>query len=771
VGETEVKDNGLDIDQHGQFARFAMTADARCLVSDDPDTGKNWSSYPHADKPIVRVFQGVCNQRLAAGQRFSLFTVLHASGDKPSPVRVKRLNANRALVEGLGEPLLVALPDQTGAIPFVEGVSAKAAALLFSAQKAYALGVTEMPMVPAEQLGPTGADAEIDLRTGQASLKSPLGAGATTVQQLRTLTQPAPAPAAEVAGFLKMLAAAAPATVSPGGGLQGLAPLKSLWTYRQKLAAYALTNNASVFEAVDTGLKLSGSPQPLERNVFGDAPTNTLDNLADGVLLTTDGGVMWDTGQAVTLNLEFDNVYDVGKLDLRSWFATQSSRGKTYQLGQLQVLASNDGFKQDTRKLVDFTDDKTYGNWGNPNYGPQLYSFGDLKAKARQLRLILTPRPGSGIYLSELTVWGSRPGLENVLAQRKSGAPAHIFEATLASDLTGDKQTELLAGSSSGAVYCFSPQGDLRWQYEAGVKVNCLGAVDYQGNGQRTVLVGTADARMIALDATGKELWTFRPPYYKRAGHPRTIFPADLQGNGKQVAIVGAENWHYYAVDATGKQIWKYESVHGSTAGTAADLNGDKKDEIVAGTEYYWWHVINPDGSRRFGFNTSGGPCANAVATGNLLGDGKRAALFGGADTLVQVLSADGKLLWSFNTGDEVTGLACADVNGDGKDEVLVSSLSFNVYCLDGTGKMLWRQDLGDQVRALTVWQSQGQWLVGAGTDSKQVVVLQARDGKPVGGAMVADKVLGLTPVGAQAKELAVTVADGNLVVVAAPGN
>jgi hypothetical protein len=773
VGEARVKDNGLDIDQHGQHARFAMTGDTRCLLNDDPVTGANWSSYPHADKPIVRVFQGVCNRRLQAGQRFTLFTVLHASGAQASPVRVARLDDNRAVVTGLKEPLLVSLPGPDGAVALPQGMAVEATAMVLSPETAYVLGLQRAPALGAN-LPAGGADAEYDIATGTAYLKAPAGVTAAAAQQashqqLGTVG----VTARELSDLLQALALRAPAATAAGRAPEALPQLRQLWSYRDRLAAYALTNNAQVFEAVDAGLKLTCDPQALPRNVFGDTPTNTLDNLVDGQLLTTDGGVMWDTDQTVTLNLEFDNVHDVSRLDLKAWFATSSSKDKLYQLGKLKVLASNDGFQQDTRTLVDFADEQAHGNWGEPGHEPQLYSFADLKAQARSLRLILTPRPGTGLYLAELTVWGTRPGLELAgSAGPAQGRPVHTFTCVKCADLSGDKQEEVLAGSSNGSLYCFGAKGDLLWKYDGGAPVECVSVVDFPGDGKPTVVVGVHDARAIALDTAGKELWTFKPPYYKRAGHPRTIFPADLAGQGKQVAIIGAENWHYYAVDAAGKMIWQYESVHGSTAGAAADLDGDKRDEIVAGTEYYWWHVINPDGTRRFEYNSQGGPCANAVATGDLNGDGKREVLFGGADTLIHVLSGDGNLLWTFNTGDEVTALQCADVNGDGKDEVLAASLSFNLYCLDGSGQPLWRQDLGNQVRALAAYRSGELWQVAAGGDSGQVVVLRGADGKPVASLPAPAQVLALTVAslaGDGTADLVATTADGNVTALALP--
>jgi outer membrane protein assembly factor BamB len=770
VGNAKINGSAMDVEQGGQWARFATTAEARVLLDDDPLTGANWASYPYAGKPIVRVMQNVFNAKLAAGQRFNIFTVLDASGEQASTVKVSRAGDNLAVITGDGEPMMVGVPDRDGRVALPAEAQGQMAALLFTSQMGVAIGVKEAALFGGFQTYPNGADIEIDLTDGQAVVKSPAGATIGADQKVERVNSGIIAPADEVRSFIEMAAMMAPPVAPPGAGMAQVPALKPLWSYADKLDSYLLTNNPNTFEAVDAGLKLSCSPQPLAQNVFARDNTNTLDNLVDGALLTTDGGVMWDDNQQVTVELTLDNTYDLQRLALKAWFATTSSKNKLFQLGRLQAFASNDGFKQDNRPIADLTDTKTYGNWGEPAYGPPTYDF-PLKGKARQVRLILTPRPGTAIYLSELQLWGNRPGLEiDLVAKQASGVPTHVFKALHTTDLNGDGASEVLAGSSNGMVYCFGADGKTLWKSDCGAPVNSVTTVDFAGDGKRAVVAGCMDSRLVAFDAQGKELWVFTPQFYKEAAHFRVVFPADLTGTGKQVAIGGADNWHFYAVDAQGQQLWRYESVHGSTSGMAADLDGDKKDEIIAGTEYYWWHVINPDGTRRFGYSVSG-PTANAVAAGDVDGDGKQEVIFGGADTLVHVLTHEGKKLWTFNTGDEVQALQCADVNGDGKAEVLVGSLSFNVYCLDGTGKMLWRRDLGSPVRALALVKSGGKLLLAAGSEDGSVNVLDAASGQSVYVVAGKAEVLGLTPaqIPTGKPALVLSSGDGNLTVLAVP--
>lgn len=765
VGKAKLNGAAMDVEQGGQWARFATTADARVLLSEDPVTGANWASYPYADKPVVRVMQCVFNKVLQAGETFNLFTVLHASGTQPSSLKIARVRDNLAVISGEGDPVVVGLPDAQGRIALLGEAQGRLTAVLFTPHKGVALGVREARFMGLQEQFPEGADVELDLATGEAELHTPSRTQALMEQRIVRRQTDVRATAQEIQGFLRMIAATAPPAAPPATGAAAAPALQQRWAFAQKLDSYLLTNNAQAFEAVEAGLKLSCEPEPLSQNIFAADKTNTLDNLVDGVLLSTDGGVMWDVDQKVTINLELDNVYELQRLILQAWFATSSSKGRLFQLGQMEVWASDDGFRQDQRKLGELIDTEIHGNWGQPGYGPHRYEM-PLAGKARQLRLVLTPRPGTALYLAELQLWGTRPGLALDMAQKyAAGLPTHRFQALHAADLNNDGQPELLAGSSNGFVYCFNADGHILWKADCGTAVNSIAAVDFAGNRQLTVVAGCMDSRLVALDAQGQQLWIFTPPFYKEPAHFRTVFAADLTGTGKQAVVAGADNWHYYAVDGQGHEIWRYESVHGATAGAAADLDGDKKDEIIASTEYYWWHVINPDGTRRFGYNVSG-PTCNAVAAGDLDGDGTQEVLFGGADSQVHAVSAEGKRLWLFHTGDEVQALQTADVNGDGKAEVLVGSLSFNVYCLDGAGKMLWRRDWGSPVQALVVTKLANKLVCAVGCADGHIYVQEAATGQLLYQYAAQAKTLKMTACG---NALAISTEDGNLHVLAAP--
>jgi hypothetical protein len=153
------------------------------------------------------------------------------------------------------------------------------------------------------------------------------------------------------------------------------------------------------------------------------------------------------------------------------------------------------------------------------------------------------------------------------------------------------------------------------------------------------------------------------------------------------------------AYSPTLKLVWKtVYYAHGATVGHVADLDGDGKPEVIAGNAYYSLQILNHRG-KLTGRAGSFGPEQTAVTSGDLRGDGKRAAILGTDGGMVLAFDAKGARLWEANVGDRVTSLRCDIVAG--KPRVIAASESGYVWALDAAGKPIWKRDIGEPIKRL----------------------------------------------------------------------
>jgi hypothetical protein len=716
IGKVADLDGGISVAQAGQNAAIVCAPKGRLSVTDDPDTGKNWSGYKPIDEPVVRRLQAVYNADLKPGGSKTVFTILRASGEAAPQVKAVSPIEGFLYAEIDGEKVLAGVipPGEEG---HLLDLAIQADALIGTPKSLNVFGLKRAVYMGQEISVDAPVDLQIDADTMQATVRAeqattayiPLMGQMTIPQGVMQQDLPAAGEVATqmVEDIFRQLAALPdqPPQVAPTP--EGLPELKRVFDYRETLPAYLLTGNRGAPEAVDVGAQITCEPAPLERNVFAaEGERNAPEALLDGDTASTAGGVMWDSGQTVTLNVHLDAPCELSAVVLKAWYATSSSKGKVFQVKSVRVTGSTDGFKDDKRTLAESTDLDPHPNWGGEPRVPQAYRFDGLKGKAQDLRITIVPRKGKevegaadpaqcAVYLAELEVWGNGEGL----AEKARQSGAFSFHALAPADIDADGKDEIIAGGTNGKLIVLNIDGTTRWTQDLGAPIHAVAAVPILPKGL-AVIAGCDGGKVVARQPDGTDLWTFTVPYYKRAPHVRVLFGANF-GEGKPAVIAGCDNWRYYALDAAGKELWHYESVHGSTAGAAGDVDGDGIDEVACGTEYYWWHLANAQGQKVWSYSTSTGPTANACAIGDLSGDGKRETLFGGADGNVHAIGPDGALLWKLNTGDEVTALSCTDTDGDGAEEVLVGSLSSNVYALRGDGSMIWRTDVGSPVVGL----------------------------------------------------------------------
>jgi len=308
-------------------------------------------------------------------------------------------------------------------------------------------------------------------------------------------------------------------------------------------------------------------------------------------------------------------------------------------------------------------------------------------------------------------------------------------------------ERDVLAATAEGALIALKSDGSLRWKVSAGCRINDIATADIDADGRDEVVVARQDHHVAALSADGRELWKRELKYYRRPPYVNVVMAGDIDGDGRPEIIAGGENWRFYAFKADGTELWNYESVHPSRSGATSDLDGDGKAEVICGTHYYWVSALNSDGTRRWAYNM--GPICHDIATGVFDPSRRRGVILGGGDGIAHILSAEGKPLAQFDTGDEVRKVVTADLDGDDIDEALAGSMSHSLYCFGGNGTLRWRQDLGAPVTALVAIRKDKRAIVVAGTDNGGISSLDAT-GKVIASRALNSPIVDLASFGRQ---------------------
>jgi hypothetical protein len=654
VGAANLDQDGLSLEQNGPGLRIQVAPGPALSLLNDKELGENWQGYPHAE-PVVRSLTGMATVRLDKGESYLFATTLHGAPDGVPPAWDLAFPAG-------GDGVLMGTP----AGPLAVGLG---------------------PARVAAEGGVFASDAQVLVADGGLTLLGATQAGfdGETLHQSRE-RQCLELPDAPTDRALAELPTRPPvANLKP----DMTAPdLQTVWHTTPRPAHVLLTGNTDTPGALSTKPELSAEPPPAKGNVFSTTAPNRLDGLLDGAWKTAETCVMFEPDRTVAVTVRFAGPVEIQRVAWKQWWADTSSKKTAYKLKEATVLVSNDGFGQDSRVLGVVRDPGPHPSWGDPL---DYEVMG--KAKATSVRLVLTPQPGTAIYLGELQVSGTGDG-------ELSGATYDMTRLGLAQ--TGPAQSMILAGTRQGDLLVIDPTtGAVQRSRSFGGAINDLGAADLDLDGKDEIIVGRADHWLTVMDSNLEERWSRELQYYRRPPEVNVVRTGDLDGDGKPEVVCGGENWRFYAFSGTGDELWNYESVHPSRSGVVADLDGDGKAEVICGTHYYWASVLDGTGLLKWSARFVG-PICRDVATGSFDGDGTRGVIFGGADGSVYYHDAKGARRLAYNAGDEVVTVAAVDLDGDGRDEFACGSLNGNVYAFDAQGKRLWRIDLGSPLVRLS---------------------------------------------------------------------
>ncbi|MCF6286102.1 MAG: PQQ-binding-like beta-propeller repeat protein, partial [Candidatus Hydrogenedentes bacterium] len=326
---------------------------------------------------------------------------------------------------------------------------------------------------------------------------------------------------------------------------------------------------------------------------------------------------------------------------------------------------------------------------------------------------------------------------------------SNLYAAPLVGDIHPSPGLEsIISDSEVRRLRCVSAQGETLWTFDgkwAKRLISSAALSTANQAGERLLLIGNGDGRLVCLDAASGVLRWEKPVGAVEWGG---VLWADLDGDGEEEAVVGTLEQGIAALDRTGTVRWQAFDegkfrLNGALA--AGDVTGDLRAEIF-GVGPLGPFCLNGDGSVRWAssladgflsaplladadkdgkvelFCTSRednllrcfdgdtgtlrwqrvllGPvevyAGSGVAVGDITGDGLAEVVVPDAGGHVQAFDSAGELRWVFKTkGDTHCAVTLGDVDGDSQVDVLVASGDHTLYCLDSSGQLQWKYETG----------------------------------------------------------------------------
>lgn len=283
-------------------------------------------------------------------------------------------------------------------------------------------------------------------------------------------------------------------------------------------------------------------------------------------------------------------------------------------------------------------------------------------------------------------------------------------------DLDGDGKDELVLAGIHGLVTAIDAGGKEQWTFKAKGRVN---EVSVQRVADKPLIfIATENWYVHALNASGEELWSYRFPddtehkeYKGNLIGITRVRLAQLHGkNHPPSVMVGTQFRYLYELDLKGN--YKADTAlyfYGIEDMAYADLDDDGKEEGIFALEYYYYTLLK---DKKLLTGTVGGPGWKVAAVLRKQGrDSLTSMLLGSKQSEVRRIQYRGKLqeLWVRNVGGEVNDIVTGDFNQDGHDEILVGSEGFQFYVLDPQGRPLLRKSLGDRVTHVNGFRREGE--------------------------------------------------------------
>jgi outer membrane protein assembly factor BamB len=275
-----------------------------------------------------------------------------------------------------------------------------------------------------------------------------------------------------------------------------------------------------------------------------------------------------------------------------------------------------------------------------------------------------------------------------------------------------DGDQRVLIADADGGLECVDgADGQQVWRAELSSPASVLAARDIDGDRFAEILVGTTASEVIVLDgSTGREGWR-RPlkNLYDAPAPATTLCVADLEGDGELSVLVGTAGWFVNVFQPDGTPKWEnWFRYHVITALAAADVDGDGRAEVIVGNTYSTPLTVHEyDGSLRWSTLEQVGADGNATTPrrgigltklklADLDGNGRQEIVYGTEDGWIYAVDAtDGAGIWRLNIIGKVVALERMPAS------IMVANEFGDLYTLRHDGHVSSRAHVSEWIHAV----------------------------------------------------------------------
>jgi len=165
-------------------------------------------------------------------------------------------------------------------------------------------------------------------------------------------------------------------------------------------------------------------------------------------------------------------------------------------------------------------------------------------------------------------------------------------------DIDGDERSEVLASSSALALYVFSGDGGLRWQFSCGAPLHAVAAGQLLDDGSVQIVCGGEDMTLYFLDAAGKRLKTIPVEVGPNIEAINGLAVGDVTGGpGAELCLINSFGVVRCLAPRTGETLWNSSDFSRRFMRDIElwDADGDGRNEVFASSDRV--ELIGGDGA------------------------------------------------------------------------------------------------------------------------------------------------------------------------------